>query len=148
MLVLGAFALIAYGLHRLRRIRAISKWPSVKATVVRSILENLTSSNEDAPHLRPRLMYEYAFQGKTFSSSVLGVSDSAFDFHSEREAGTFMGSVSRGASVDILVDLAAPSAAFIAPGASRMRLNHYATAVASGVLILIAGAGAWWVMHA
>ncbi len=147
-LVLAGVALIAYGLNRLWHLRVISDWQLVKATIVSAELASLSRSTEDAPQFRPRLKYEYAFRGKTFGSTVLGISDSAFDFHSEREAREFMATVNKGLSVDVLVNPAVPSEVFLAPGASRMRRSHYATAIASGVLVLIAGAGAWWMMHA
>ncbi len=153
VLILCAIGLIVYGLHRFSRIHVISEWPRVKATIVSAnldilSLENLTRSNDETPLFRPKLKYEYEFQGKTFSNDVLGITDSAFDFHSEREAREFMAPLSIGCYVDLLVNPAAPSVAFVAPGASRMRRNHYVTTIASGVSILIAGAGVWWLMHA
>jgi uncharacterized protein DUF3592 len=147
-IALAGIALVAYGCQRLWRLRIISRWPRVKATMVRAELVNVSSSREDAPQFRPKLNYEYSVQGKIFRGTVLGISDSAFDFHSEKEAKEFMATVSPGRYADVLVNPAVPHDVFLSPGASDMRRNHYTTAVASGVLVLLAGAGAWWMAHA
>lgn len=148
VIALAGIALVAYGLRCLWRLRIISEWPQVKATIVSAELVNVSSGREDAPQFRPQLKYEYSAEGKMFRSAVLGISDSAFDFHSENEAQEFMAKVNPGHYADVLVNPAVPHDVFLAPGASRMRRNHYATAIASGVLVLLAGAAAWWMMHA
>src|SRR5258706_13607190 len=76
VLILSAIGLIVYGLHRFWRIHVISEWPRVKATIVSANLDvlsqNPTKSYDDAPLFRPKLKYEYEFQGITFSNDVLG----------------------------------------------------------------------------
>jgi Protein of unknown function (DUF3592) len=147
-IALAGAVLIAYGSRRLWRLYVISEWPHVKATILSAELVNVSSSGEDALQLRPELEYEYSVEGKIFRSAVLGISESAFDFHSEKDAKEFMAGVVPGHDVDVIVNPTAPHDVFLIPGASRMRRNHYATAIASGVLLLLAGAGAWWMMHA
>jgi hypothetical protein len=147
-IALVGIALVAYGCQRLWRLRIISGWPRVKATMVSAELVNVSSSKEDAPQFRPRLNYEYSVHGKIFRSTMLGISDAAFDFHSEKEAREFMATVSPGCCADVLVNPEVPHDVFLSPGASGMRRNRYATAIASGVLVLLAGAGAWWMAHA
>ncbi len=146
-IVLAGIALIAYGVHRLWLLRAISEWSPLKATIVSAELLDL-SLREGEPQFRPKLKYEYSVQGKSFSSTVLGISESAFDFHSEDEAKEFMARVSPGSHVDVLVNPTVPRDAFLAPGASGMRRNHYTTTIASGLFVLLASAGVGWLMHA
>lgn len=98
--------------------------------MVSAELVNVSSSREDAPQFRPKLKYEYSVHGKTFRSTVLGISDSAFDFRSENEAEEFAATVSPGRYVDVLVNPAVPHDVFLSPGESGMRRNHYATAIA------------------
>jgi len=148
VIVLAGIASVAHGSYRLWRLRAISYWPSVKATVRSAEFTNISRGGDDPPQFRPRLKYEYSVQGKVFQSAALGISVAAFDFHSEKELKDFMAKAAPGCQVDVLVNPVAPHDAFLAPGASGMRRNHYAAVAASGVLVLLAAAGAWWLMHA
>jgi len=101
-LATAALVLVARGIWGLRRLALISSWPVVHGTVVAPALEEFPPS-EGGPTHRPKLTYSYVLNGRTYRSSRLGITSSAFDFFSPESARAFLARFPSGSRVDISV---------------------------------------------
>ncbi len=133
-LATAALVLVARGIWGLRRLALISSWPVVHGTVVVPALEEFPPS-EGGPTHRPKLTYSYVLNGRTYRSSHLGITSSAFDFFSPEPARAFLARFPPGSRVDISVSPDDPSFSVIAEGASPRTRNHFLTLVVSGGIL-------------
>jgi hypothetical protein len=137
-------AITAFGVYRLRIVRASAKWPTVTATVVSSDVETRHRSG-DATGMRtergfeylPRIAYEYSVDGVRHQSDRITFDDLRFDNHITAKA--IADRYASGSEVSVYYDPEQPGRAVLEPGLSWTAY----LLPAFGVVLMLSTVAAW-----
>ncbi len=130
-IVFGGIVFFMWGLPPLEYSNTSKNWPSVPGEVIKSEVE--TYRRDGNTHYLPDIVYTYAVDGKTYTSSKITVGDPPLDSNIS-PAKRAQAEYPVGKAVDVYYDPEVPSSSALKPG---IRKNDIGLALITGLFPFI-----------